>query len=161
MFGDLNRVELIGNITNDIQVRYTANGSAVTSFGVATNRRYKAPDGDDWKEETNFHNIVVWGNQAEQLAQRARKGTRIFVAGRLQTRSWDDAEGKKNYKTEVVAENLILLDRYERGAGAGQSQDDSSAPTQKPEAKAAPVKSQPKPVKKKDDSVIDPDDLPF
>ncbi len=163
MFGDLNRAEIIGNVTSDIQVRYTGNGNAVCSFGVATNRRYKM--GDDWKEETSFHNIVVWGNQAEQLAQRAKKGTRVFVSGRLQTRSWDDKEGKKNYKTEIVSDTVILLDRYERGpmaeqAGGGnkpqqqsydQPQDDQQAqPSEKTKKKG-----------RKDDTVIDPDDLPF
>ncbi|KXK09949.1 MAG: Single-stranded DNA-binding protein ssb [candidate division WS6 bacterium OLB21] len=93
MFGDLNRAEIIGNITNDLQVKYTGNGNAVCSFSVATNRSYRVDD--TWKDETTFHNLVVWGNQAEQLAQRARKGTRIFASGRLQTRNWEDAEGKK------------------------------------------------------------------
>ncbi|KXK27328.1 MAG: Single-stranded DNA-binding protein [candidate division WS6 bacterium OLB20] len=159
MFGDLNRAEIIGNITNDIQVRYTGSGTAVASFGIATNRSYRVED--EWKDETTFHNVVVWGNQAEQLAQRAKKGTRVYVSGRLQTRSWDDADGKKNYKTEIVSDDLILLDRYERGkleggAGAGGSfNGGSDAPAAKSSPKGGSGKG------KKNDMVIDPDDLPF
>jgi len=107
MFGDLNRAEIIGNITNDISVKYTGNGNAVASFGVATNRRYRVDD--DWKEETSFHNVVIWGNQAEQLAQRAKKGTRVYVSGRLQTRSWDDKDGVTRYVTEIIAERVQFL----------------------------------------------------
>lgn len=157
MFGDLNRADVIGNITNDLQVKYTGNGSAVVSFGVATNRRYKSPEGEEWKEETTFHNIVVWGKQAESLAERAHKGTRVFVSGRLQTRSWDDGAGKTNYKTEIVANQVILLDRYERGPGAGSHNNTGVNITE------TPIK-QDKPKTKKSstaDNVIDPDDLPF
>lgn len=114
MFGDLNRVEIIGNITNDLEVRYTANGSAVSSFGVATNRRWRKQGEDEWQEETEFHNVVVWSTMAENLSQRAKQGTRIFIAGRLKTRSWDDSDGKKNYKTEINASEIILLDKYEK-----------------------------------------------
>lgn len=152
MFGDLNRAEIIGNITNDLQVRYTGNGSAVVSFGVATNRSYKM--GDEWKDETTFHNVVIWGNQAEQIAQRARKGTRIFIAGRLQTRTWDDADGKKNYKTEIVSDTVILLDRYERGPMDSAAASKTYNNEEQPKAKRSKAKP-------KDDSVIDPDDLPF
>jgi len=147
MFGDLNKAEIIGNITNELQVRYTGSGTAVTSFSVATNRRYKQEE--EWKDDTTFHNVVVWGNQAEQLTQRASKGTRVFVSGRLQTRTWDDNEGKKNYKTEIVADNIILLDRYERG-----KLDESTKGSKSNFEDTAKKTSQ------KED-IIDPDDLPF
>lgn len=162
VFGDLNKVEIIGNITQDIDLRYTANGSAVTNFSIATNRSYKL--GEEWKDEVSFHNIVVWANDAEQLGQRAKKGTRIYVQGRLQTRSWDDQEGKKQYRTEIIAERIILLDRYEKGgddsnAGGYSAPKSQGAPSAKPAfskpvAKAAPQKSN-------DEDIIDPDDLPF
>ncbi len=159
MFGDLNRAELIGNITNDLQLRYTGSGSAVLSFGLATNRRFKKQDSNEWTEETTFHNVVVWGKQAEGLVERAHKGTRIYVSGRLQTRTWDDADGKKNYKTELVCESMILLDRYERGPGSGQSSETKgSGPddtAEKPAAKSSKAKSD------NNNDVIDPDDLPF
>lgn len=115
MFSDINQVELLGNITNDLNLRATATGTSVLSFGIATNRRYKSQSNDEWQEETTFHNIVVWGRQAEQLAQRAKKGTRLFITGRLATRSWDGQDGKKNYKTEIIADKISLIDRFEKG----------------------------------------------
>ena len=158
VFGDLNNAEVLGNITQDIELRYTPNGNAVTNLSIATNRSYK--QGEEWKDEATFHNIVVWGNDAEQLNQRARKGTRIYIQGRLQTRSWEDADGKKNYRTEIVASKLILLDRFERA-----SSEASSTTTQKVEKSDTPTsKKSSKPSAKKEsksDDVIDPDDLPF
>lgn len=155
VFGDHNQAEIIGNITNELEVRYTAGGSAVTNFGVATNRSYRKQGSDEWQEEVTFHNIVVWGNDAEYLSQRASKGTRIFVKGRLQTRSWEDQDGKKNYRTEIVADQVILLDRYERGADAGASAggQGGSSPQQAP--------TQGKSQKSGGGNEIDPDDLPF
>jgi single-strand DNA-binding protein len=143
VFGDLNQVELIGNITQDIEVKSTSNGNSVTNFSLATNRSYKV--GEEWKEETNFHNIVVWGNDAEYLSQKARKGTRVFVSGRLQTRKWEDNDGKTNYRTEVIATRVILLDRYERG------ESDTSSVSNKAK------QSQPE----SNENSINPDDLPF
>jgi single-strand DNA-binding protein len=166
MFGDLNQAELLGNITNDINVRYTPNGRAVLSFGLATNRRVKNQNSEEWKDETTFHNVVVWGSDAEGLGQRAKKGTRIYVQGRLQTSTWDDKEGKKNYKTEIVAEKVILIDRFERGqlGSAGNAGGSSSAPSYKPQSKSNNSKSE-APSMPQDDIVdnneINPDDLPF
>ena len=142
MFGDVNRVELMGNITNDPNLRTTPNGANVISFGIATNRRFKSQN--EWKEETQFHNIVVWGNQAVSLSQRIKKGTRIYISGRLSTRSWDDKEtGKKNYKTEVIADQVILIDRYERGTLNNPDTDKPQESTQS------------------EDVTIDPNELPF
>ena len=158
MFGDLNQVELIGNITNDITVRYTPNGKGVCNFGLATNRRYRNGQGEEWKEEVTFHNIVVWGSEAEGLSKRAHKGTRIYIQGRLQTRTWDDKDGKKNYKTEVVAEKTILLDRFERGPanGSGGSSEDFGTQAPKADSKA----KEPTEVVE-ENGEINPDDLPF
>ncbi len=113
MFNDVNQCTILGNITNDVELRYTAGGTAVTSFSVATNRRYKKDD--NWVDEPNFHNVVVWGKQAETLARFAKKGTRIYIQGRMQTRSWDGDDGKKNYRTELVANDISLLSRYNQG----------------------------------------------
>ncbi len=149
MFGDLNKVTLMGNITRDPDLRFTPSGTAVLSFGLATNRRYKS--GEEWKDEVSYHNIVVWRN-AESLAKRVKKGTRILVEGRLQTRSWDDAEGKKQYKTEVVTDNVILISRFEGdnsssgGSSAGSIED---TPVKKDEGAS------------QSDTSIEPDDLPF
>ncbi len=150
MFTDLNRAEIIGNITKDLNLRTTGSGTSVLSFGVATNRRYKSQGSDDWQEETNFHNIVVWGRQAETLAQKAKKGTRLYIAGRLVTRSWDDAEGKKNYKTEIVAEMISLISRYEQGPSAEGSRGQDRVSTEDKPASSSNT-----------EDIIDPDDLPF
>ncbi|MCA9382421.1 single-stranded DNA-binding protein [Candidatus Dojkabacteria bacterium] len=153
MFGDLNRVEIIGNITSDPEVRYTTSGTAVLTLGVATNRRYN--QNDEWKEETEFHNVTFWAKKAEQIAERARKGTRLFIEGRLQTRSWEDDSGKKNYKTEIIVTNFILLDRYEKGEGSSNSS--SSAPTKA----SAPASKEPAVQEDVNVEVISDDDLPF
>jgi single-strand DNA-binding protein len=158
MFGDVNQVTLLGNITNELNVRYTPNGKGVLNFGLATNRRYRLPDSDEWKDDVTFHNIVMFGNQVEMFSQRAKKGTRVYVQGRLQTRSWQDKEGKTNYKTEVVVDRIILIDRYERGPASEQysgGQEMSSMPDEAMEEKKAKRKGP------KDETVIDPDDLPF
>jgi single-strand DNA-binding protein len=140
MFGDFNQVELIGNITNDLEVKALPSGINVLNFSIATNRRYKKDD--EWQEATDFHNIVVFGNQAESIPRFARKGTRVFIQGRLQTRSWEGDDGKKNYRTEVIAYRVTLLDRYEKGSKSGQSDDKNEEDTPK-------------------GGTVDPNDLPF
>lgn len=152
VFGDINEAQVMGNITQDLEVRYTANGSAVTNFSVATNRSFRKQGSEEWEEEVTFHNIVVWGNDAEYLSQKASKGTRIYVKGRLQTRSWEDQEGKKNYRTEIIAERILLIDRYEKGAF------DSSKLNKGDNNSAKDKKSL---TEKAGDDEIDPDDLPF
>lgn len=158
MFGDVNSVNLMGNITRDLELRHTPNGTPVCSFSIATNRRYQ--QNDEWKEEVQFHNIVIWGKRAESFVQRAKKGTRVYIDGRLQTRSWDDQEGKKQYKTEVVVLRLILIDRYEKFDSGMQQKDEDISP--KASDKDPGTKDQ-TPEKKEDTSEekIDPDDLPF
>jgi len=159
IFGDLNKIEILGNITQDPELRYTANGTPVTNFGVATNRSYKS--GEEWKEEVTFHNIVVWSTDAEMLTQRARKGTRIYVQGRIQTRSWDDNQGQKQYRTEIVAERVILLDRYDKSPSEELKQKNGVS-TNEPSKNSQPVKElEVESETKKDEDVIDPDDLPF
>jgi len=151
LFGDINKVELLGNITSDPEIRYTPNGAAVCSFSLATNRRYK--QGETWKDETSFHNIVVWANLATSITQRAKKGTRVLVTGRLQTRSWDSKDGKKNYKTEVIADDVFLIDRYERGKMENNIETNPANNVQVP---VKPTNYTPD-----DSDIINPDDLPF
>ena len=153
MFGDINRVTLMGNVTKDPDLRFTPAGAPVISFSIATNRRYKK--GEEWVDEPSFHNVVVW-NQAEGLGQRVRKGTRIYIEGRVQTRSWDGADGKKQYKTEVVAEKVILISRFEgsNDDGAGASSGKSFTPKA---SKSAPAEE----TEAVGEDDIDPNDLPF
>ncbi len=105
---NLNRAQILGNLTRDPEMRYTPNGQAVSNFAVATNRRWKNQDGSSG-EATEYHDIVVWGKQAENVSPMLKKGQPVYVEGRLQTRSWEGQDGAKRYKTEIVADNIIVL----------------------------------------------------
>lgn len=130
---DLNKVMLIGRLTNDPEMRQTASGQTVVSFGFATGRRWKDSMTGDQKEQTEFHNIVVWGKLAETVNNYARKGKQLYIEGRLQTRSWDDQQsGQKRYKTEVVAENIILLGAPGDGGSSGGGPRRDEAPVSEP-----------------------------
>ena len=104
----LNRAQIVGNVTRDPELRYTPNGQAVCSFGVATNRRWRDKEGNN-QEQTEFHNIVAWQKLAELMAQLVHKGSKIYVEGRMQTRSWEGQDGGKRNRTEIVMEDFILL----------------------------------------------------
>ena len=105
---NLNRAQIMGNLTRDPEMRFTPNGQAVSNFAVATNRRWKNQDGTDG-DATEYHDVVVWGKQAENVTPMLKKGGPVFVEGRLQTRSWEGQDGNKRYKTEIVAETVIVL----------------------------------------------------
>lgn len=105
----LNKVELIGNITRDPELRYTASGVAVASFSIATNRSWKTEAGE-LKEEVEFHRIVAWNKLAGLCSQLLTKGRKIYVEGRLQTRQWQDKENNKRETTEIVIDDMIILD---------------------------------------------------
>lgn len=162
MFGDVNEVRLLGNITNEPELRFTPSGAGVLSFGLATNRRYKK--GEEWVDDVTYHNIVIWGPRAQSLSQRVKKGTRLFLGGRLQTRSWDGQDGKKQYKTEVVADEVSLVSRYNEGAMSGDSTPSSEDVIASTGLK--PASSLEKPTSSKQSEVVEdveinPDDLPF
>ena len=110
-----NRVELIGNLTRDPELRYTPNGAAVCTFGIATNRTFVS-DGEK-REEVDFHRLVSWNKLAELCNQLLKKGNRVFVSGRLQTRSWEDQQGVSRQVTEIVVEDMILLTPKAESAG--------------------------------------------
>ncbi|HNP89331.1 MAG: Single-stranded DNA-binding protein [Microgenomates group bacterium ADurb.Bin219] len=111
----LNKVQLIGNLTRDPELRYTPQGTAVCTFGLATNRSWTTENGEK-KEETEFHRIVAWNKLAELCSQLLFKGRRVFVEGRLQTRSWTGQDGAQRQATEIVIEDMIILDSR-RGSG--------------------------------------------
>jgi single-strand DNA-binding protein len=115
----LNRVMIIGNLGHDPEMRYTPSGKPVTSFSVAVSRTWKAPDGER-REETEWFNVVAWDSLAETCKQYLSKGQPVYVEGRLQTRKWDDQEGKKHSRTELVASHMIFLG--ERRASTAESQ---------------------------------------
>ena len=108
----LNKVFLIGNLTRDPEIKALPSGSKVASISLATNRVWKDQAGAR-QEATEYHNIVAFGRQAENLAQYAKKGASLFVEGRIQTRSWDGQDGKKNYRTEII------IDSFQFGPKAG------------------------------------------
>ena len=111
----LNKVMLIGNLGTDPEMRYTANGSAVTTFRIACSRNFSGADGER-REETEWFSIVTWNKLAETCSQFLQKGRRAYVEGRLQTRSWDGPDGNKRYRTEVIANTVLFLDRAQGGA---------------------------------------------
>jgi single-strand DNA-binding protein len=115
----VNKVILVGNLGRDAETKFTPSGASVTRFAVATTRSWKDQATNEWKEETNWTNVVVW--RQENLANYLTKGKQVYVEGRLQTRSYDDKDGKKVYATEVVADEVILLGG--RGGDAGPGQD--------------------------------------
>jgi single-strand DNA-binding protein len=105
----LNKVMVIGYVGRDPEMRYMPSGTPVTSFGVGATRSWTSSEGEH-REETEWFNVVAWGNLAEICKQYLDKGRRVYVEGRLQTRSWDDQEGKKCFRTELVAREMIMLD---------------------------------------------------
>jgi single-strand DNA-binding protein len=185
----LNKAMLIGNLTKDPELRYTPSGTAVCSFRVATNRSWTPADSSERREETEFHRIVTWNKLAELCSQLLTKGRKVYIEGRLQTRSWDTPEGEKRFATEVVAEDMVLLDSRrmleERGEEAekeetpvaSQSKPGAEEPTKKEDRqekdskKASKQKEKPKETKddsskeakeaKEEEGEIDVDDIPF
>lgn len=116
---------LIGNLTRDVDVRYTPSGTAVATFGLATNRSWVAGDGGDRQESVEFHRIVAWSKLAEICGQLLFKGRRIYVEGRLQTRKFTGQDGQQREVTEIVAENMMILDTRNRdGNGGGNYNED-------------------------------------
>jgi single-strand DNA-binding protein len=106
----LNKVMVIGNLGADPEMRYMADGTAMTSFRVASSRNFTGSDGER-REETEWFGVVTWKKLAEQCSQFLQKGRRVYVEGRLRTRSWDTPDGQRHYRTEVVAERVLFLDR--------------------------------------------------
>ncbi len=171
----LNKVMLIGNLTRDPELRYTPQGSAVCSFGVATNRSWMPSEGGERREETEFHRIVAWNKLAELCSQLLTKGRKVYIEGRLQTRSWETPEGEKRQSTEIVAEDMVLLDsRKPEGIPLGEENQDTvkevvnqdiepvvkEEQTDEKEVKKDTGKEAKK-EEKKDNDEINVDDIPF
>ncbi len=146
----INKAFVYGNLTRDPELRALPSGVQVASFGLATNRVYKDKDGNK-QEQTDFHNIVVFGRQAETVSQYLNKGSSAFVEGRMQTRSWEQ-DGQKKYRTEIVADRVQFGPRGGDGGGAPrQAQGDESA---------EPSSSNSGGIEYPEEN-IDPDDIPF
>lgn len=162
MARSLNKVQLIGNLTRDPELRYTPSGSAVCTFGLATNRSWTTDSGEK-REETDFHRIVAWNKLAELCSQFLVKGRKVYVEGRLSTRNWTGQDGQQKSTTEVIIDDMILLDKPGQTAGAAQSAPVEEEASEAPKAKKA-AKSEDKdetaPVKNDEEEVM-PDDIPF
>lgn len=161
MARSLNRVQLIGNLTRDPELRYTPQGTAVCTFGLATNRSWTT-DGGEKKEDAEFHKIVAWNKLAELCSQLLTKGRKIYVEGRISSRTWTGQDGQQRNTTEIVIEDMIILDN-KRG---GETSEEAPMPMQEPsgteDAVDAP-KTEPKTkaAKKEVSEDVNPDDIPF
>ncbi len=117
----LNKVMLIGNLGKDPELRHTGSGMAVATFSLATSERYKNKQSGEWEEKTEWHNVVLWGKQAETAGQYLSKGKTVYIEGRLQTRKWQDRDGNNRYTTEVVGESMKMLSPKGDGGRSGDS----------------------------------------
>lgn len=175
----LNRVQIIGNLTRDPELRYTPQGTAVCTIGLATNRTWVPSDGGERQEETEYHRIVAWAKLGEICSQLLYKGRKVYVEGRLQTRKWTTQDGNDREVTEVVIDNMIALGNPKGGSSRGYSEEDggyeydNTAPAETEEKPAedvsavdaavedvepeAPAKKE----KKAEKETIDTDDIPF
>ena len=153
----VNKVTLLGNLGKDPEVKYTPQGTAVAKLALATNERYKDKEGQ-WQDRTEWHNVVLWQRLAEIAGEYLKKGSKVYIEGKLQTRSWEDKQtNQKRYMTEVVANDLVLLGGrgegsgdsggYSRGAGAGNNNFDQRTPEPEPAIAAS--------------SPISDEDIPF
>ena len=154
---------LVGHLGKDAETKFTPAGVPVSKFSLATNRRWKDQQTGEWKEETDWHNIVLW--RAENLANYLTKGKQVYVEGQLRTRSYDDKDGKKMYMTEVVADDVILLGGRGEGGGPGMGGgDDYSQPVSMPRSaqRAKPAAaSTPARAEDSGDAGVNDDDVPF
>jgi single-strand DNA-binding protein len=138
---NLNKVMIIGNLVRDPEIRNTATGKNVASFSVATSLVWKDQSGQK-QEKTEFHNIVAWARLAEIIGQYLKKGSKVYIEGRLQTRDWTGQDGIKRYRTEIVAENMIMLSSNPSG-GSGYSGGQAANRSYAPSRPAAHVDEQP------------------
>ncbi len=128
---NLNKAMIIGNLTRDPEVRNTPNGTPVASFSVATNSYWMDQSGQR-QEKVEFHNVVAWRRLAEICGQYLRKGSKVYIEGRMQTRDWMGQDNVKRYRTEIVVDNMIMLDRAGAGAAPARSGGDAPIPSEEP-----------------------------
>ena len=163
--GSVNKVILVGNLGKDAETKFIPSGTSVTNFNLATTSKWKDKTSGEWKEQTQWHRIVYW--RAENVANYLLKGKQVYVEGRLETRSYDDKDGKKVYTTEVVCEHLVLLGSRQDAGGSAPPDEYSQQPVSMPRSAGRPVAvpSQPAPPAPPDDPAfnqgITDDDVPF
>jgi single-strand DNA-binding protein len=147
----INMAVITGNVTRDPELRYTPSGTAVCSFGVATNHSIKKDD--QWTDVPTFHNIVVWGKQAEYISGVVKKGMRISLTGRIDNRQYDAKDGTKRYISEIIADTVVPFTN--RPSAEGSSEE---SPT---EDNTSPTESQTTPAEDKVEDIVIPDEMPF
>lgn len=147
MSTSLNKATLIGNLTRDPELRKTTGGQSVASFSIATNRVFTDAQGNK-KDQADYHNVVAWGRLGEICAQYLTKGKKVYVDGRIQNREWTAQDGTKKYRTEIVIENMIMLDG--KGMGGSSASRSSDGPGMSDEPPAVPA-----------DDEIKLEDIPF
>lgn len=160
---NLNKVQLIGNVTRDPEIKYTPKGSAVTDLGLAINRFYSSENGEK-REETTFVDVTLWGRQAEVAGEYCKKGRSVYIEGRLQLDSWEDkTSGQKRTRLRVVGENMQLLGPRLGGGSASSDQEEGGAARfTRPESKAPSANRQQGPASSpRIDSSDEEDDIPF
>lgn len=164
MARSLNRVQLIGNLTRDPELRYTPSGTAVCTFGLATNRNWTTETGEK-KEEVSFHRIVAWNKLAELCSQFLTKGRKVYVEGRLTNRNWTAQDGTQKNTTEIVISDMILLDS--RRTGEQEAEQEAGEPQEEKKiSKSKPASEEKKEAKEEaaeipDEDEVAPDDIPF
>jgi single-strand DNA-binding protein len=156
----VNKVILIGHLGRDAETAYTASQVAVTKFSVATNRRWKDQATGEWKDETDWSRVVLW--RGENVAPYLTKGTQVYVEGRLQTRSYDDKDGKKVWATDVIADEVILLGGRGQSGGAGAGADEGFSQEAPPSGMRSAPRARPaaQPAASMNEGITD-DDVPF
>lgn len=159
----VNKVIILGNLGRDPELRYTPSGAAVCNVSIATTRNWKSKDSGERQEETEWHRVVFYDRLAEIAGEYLKKGRPVYVEGRLKTRKWQDKDGKDNYTTEVIAEQMQLLGgREESGGGFNRAPDDDGSHAPAPRQARAPAAPRPAPAPKPASSFDDmDDDIPF
>lgn len=150
---DLNKVMLIGRVTKDPEIRTITSGQSVATFSLVTNRQWTDQAGAK-QEKAEFHNVVAWRKLAEIIQQYVKKGSKLYIEGRLETRSWDDPQGVKKYRSEIVTDNMIMLDS-KGGASAG------GAMPAAPSTATKSFSNAPEPNVSNPDEEISVEDIPF
>jgi len=147
--GSVNKVIIIGRLGKDPDLRYAPSGTAIASFSVATNHNSKDADGN-WQEQTEWHSVKTFGRTAEFVGEYLKKGRQAYVEGRLQTSNWEDQNGQKRYRTDIIANDVQLLGS--RGEGGAQNAAPANAPAAQPKPAAAEAEKT---------EQVEEDDLPF
>lgn len=157
----LNKVLLIGNLTRDPELRYTPSGAAVCTIGLATNRTWTTETGEK-KEEVEYHRLVSWNKLAELCSQLLSKGRKIYIEGRLQTRNWTGQDGHERQTTEIVMDDMIILDSRRDQPATGETREAFTAPAERvAHTASAPAAATPAPAASSNNEDVNVDDIPF